>query len=194
MTCCIAHACTRRTRAQVARDLDRRLVMNRSTVTTDHDEIRRWAKARGGTPAAVRGTSRGKHDVGMIRIDFPGYSGEGTLEPISWDAWFEKFDESNLAMILQEETAKGAKSNFNKLVARESVDIEESGRGSRTKRAHRSRTQARGGQATRRTSRSTTSHGTRTAASKRAPRSRPGGAAKGASKRSSSRSSSRQSR
>lgn len=105
--------------------------MTRSRVTTDHDDIRKWAKARGGKPTAVKGTSRGKKDVGMIRIDFPGYSGEGKLEPISWDEWFEKFDESNLAMILQEETAKGQKSNFNKLVARESVEPGEGGKGTR---------------------------------------------------------------
>jgi hypothetical protein len=63
--------------------------MNRSKTTTDHDEIRRWAEARGGKPTAVKGTARGKRDPGMIRIDFPGYSGEGKLVPISWDKWFE---------------------------------------------------------------------------------------------------------
>lgn len=54
----------------------------------------------------------------MIRIDFPGYSGEGSLEPISWDQWFGKFDQKKLALILQDETSGGEKSNFNKLVAR----------------------------------------------------------------------------
>lgn len=74
---------------------------------TDHDEIRRWAEERGGKPTAVKGTSYGKDDVGMIRIDFPGYSGEGKLEPIEWDRWFEKFDESNLALTVQDKTASG---------------------------------------------------------------------------------------
>lgn len=112
--------------------------MNRSKTTTDHDEIRRWAEARGGKPSAVKGTSRTKNDVGMIRIDFPGYSGAGKLAPISWDEWFEKFDESNLAMILQEETAKGQPSNFNKLVARESPSQAESGKGAPAKPKSRS--------------------------------------------------------
>jgi hypothetical protein len=120
--------------AGLARDLDTRTVMNRSRVTTDHDEIRRWAEQRGGKPTAVKGTSRSKKDVGMIRIDFPGYSGAGKLAPISWDEWFEKFDDSNLAMILQEETAKGQKSHFNKLVGRESVE-EEGGKGAHVNKA-----------------------------------------------------------
>jgi hypothetical protein len=55
----------------------------------------------------VRGTG-GPDDVGMIRLDFPGYSGEGSLEEISWDEWFDKFDESNLALLVQDETAEAA--------------------------------------------------------------------------------------
>ena len=58
---------------------------------TDHEGIRRWAEERGGKPACVRGTGA-SDDVGMIRLDFPGYSGETSLEKISWDEWFNKFD------------------------------------------------------------------------------------------------------
>jgi hypothetical protein len=87
--------------------------------TTDHEEIRRWAEERGAEPACVRGTG-GKGDIGMLRLDFPGYSGGDSLEHISWDEWFEKFDERGLALLYQEKTAKGGqKSNFNKLVSRE---------------------------------------------------------------------------
>lgn len=86
---------------------------------TDHEQIRQWAEERGGTPSCVRGTG-GKGDIGMLRLDFPGYSGEDSLEPISWDEWFEKFDERGLALIVQEKTTRGQKSNFNKLISRES--------------------------------------------------------------------------
>lgn len=92
--------------------------MSRSRTTTDHDEIRRWAEERGGKPSAVKRTRRGAKDVGMIRLDFPGYSGEGSLEPITWDQWFDKFDAKKLALVLQDKTPSGEKSNFNKLVAR----------------------------------------------------------------------------
>jgi hypothetical protein len=61
---------------------------SKSKVTTDHDEIRRWVEERGGRPAVVK-TTRGKgDDVGILRIDFTGFSGEGTLEPISSEEFF----------------------------------------------------------------------------------------------------------
>ena len=92
-----------------------------SQFTTNHDEIKRWAEARGAKPACVRGTGN-KGDIGMIRLDFPGYSGAESLEAISWDEWFEKFDENDLALLYQEETADGKKSNFNKLVSRAAAE------------------------------------------------------------------------
>ncbi len=88
--------------------------------TTDHEQIRKWAEERGAKPACVRGTGA-PDDVGMIRLDFPGYSGEDKLQPISWDEWFEKFDERKLALVYQDETSGGQKSNFNKLVSRENA-------------------------------------------------------------------------
>lgn len=88
---------------------------------TDREEIRRWAETRQGTPARVKGTG-GEGDIGMIRLDFPGYSGEESLEEITWDEWFQKFDERGLALLVQDETAAGETSNFNKLVSREAVE------------------------------------------------------------------------
>jgi hypothetical protein len=94
---------------------------NLSKTTRDHDEIRRWAEERGGKPAHVKSTGSAE-DTGILRIDFPGYSGGGNLEPISWEDFFEKFDERGLALVYQEETAGGQKSNFNKLISAESAD------------------------------------------------------------------------
>ena len=88
---------------------------------TDHRRIREWAEARDAQPACVKGTG-GKNDTGMIRLDFPGYSGEDSLQAISWDEWFRSFDENKLALLVQEETADGTRSNFNKLVSRETVN------------------------------------------------------------------------
>jgi hypothetical protein len=67
----------------------------------------------------------------MIRLDFPGYSGGDSLQEISWDDWFEKFDERGLALLVQDKTARGQKSNFNKLVNRETAGQRPKGRGAR---------------------------------------------------------------
>jgi hypothetical protein len=55
-------------------------------------------------------------EAGVLRIDFPDYSGEGTLERISWDDFFEKFDHEDLDFLYQDETAKGGTSRFCKFV------------------------------------------------------------------------------
>jgi hypothetical protein len=85
--------------------------------TTEHDEIRSWVEAHDGRPASVAAT-REDGDAGVLRIDFPGGAGEPDLEPISWDEWFAKFDESELAFLYQAEKADGGDSTFFKLVHR----------------------------------------------------------------------------
>lgn len=93
--------------------------MSESKQTTDHDEIRKWVEERGGQPAHVRSTGRGK-DVGLLRISFPGYDDEddANLEPIEWEEFFQKFDESELSFLYQERTADGELSTFNKFTRR----------------------------------------------------------------------------
>ena len=91
-----------------------------SRTLTDHDEIREWAEERGATPACVKGTGQ-RGGIGMLRLDFPGFTDEDTLQPVDWDEWLEEFDRNNLALLVQDTTASGERSNFNKLVSRESV-------------------------------------------------------------------------
>ncbi len=86
--------------------------------TTDHEFIQRWVEERNGKPSRVVGTGGGE-DPGMLRIDFPGYTGEGTLEEIPWEEFFKKFDENQLAFLYQEKTSSGELSRFNKFVHRE---------------------------------------------------------------------------
>jgi hypothetical protein len=97
--------------------------------TTDPEQIRRWAEARGGRPACVRGTE-GNDESCLLRIDFPGYTGEESLQPISWDEFFRIFERRGLALLYQETTKDGQRSNFNKLVDRnEARGKARSGRG-----------------------------------------------------------------
>lgn len=88
---------------------------SKSHTTTDHKEIKRWVEERGGKPATVKGTGK---EAGVLRIDFPGYSGEDSLEEISWDEFFKKFDESNLQFLYQEETSSGEQSRFSKFISK----------------------------------------------------------------------------
>jgi hypothetical protein len=89
--------------------------------TTDHETIRQWAEERDGVPATVHDTGS-EEEPGVLRFDFPGYSGEDSLEEISWDAFFDKFEEANLAMLYQEEMRSGETSRFFKFVSRDDDD------------------------------------------------------------------------
>lgn len=88
-----------------------------SHTTTNHREIRQWVEDRGGKPATVKRTKTGQRP-GVLRIDFPGYSGKDSLETISWEEFFEKFEAEELAFLYQEQTKKGSTSRFFKLVER----------------------------------------------------------------------------
>lgn len=79
--------------------------------TTDHNEIRKWAETRGGRPALVRTDGEG----GILRIDFQ--EPDENLEEISWDEFFQIFEERQLAFLYQDKIS-GRKSRFNKLVDR----------------------------------------------------------------------------
>jgi hypothetical protein len=90
------------------------VVGGESKVTTDHEVIRRWAEARGGKPARVKGTGGGD-DAGVLRIKF---TDDPDLEEISWDEFFEEFDNNDLAFLHQDETADGQPSRFFKFIDR----------------------------------------------------------------------------
>lgn len=92
-----------------------------SKTTTDHKEIRKWIEERGGHPAQVKGTGDGD-DAGLLRVDFLGYGGGQSLEEISWEEFFEKFEEKNLAFLYQDETRDGEQSRFSKFVRRNGKD------------------------------------------------------------------------
>jgi hypothetical protein len=92
-----------------------------SQTTTDHEEIRQWVEERGGHPARVKGTEKGKSS-GVLRIDYPGYSGDDRLEEISWDEFFEGFDENKLAFLYQDKTSDGELSRFSKLIDRNATE------------------------------------------------------------------------
>jgi hypothetical protein len=109
----------------------------KSKVTTDHEEIRRWAAARSGTPAAIVRPENGDEKACPICIDFPENPGNGSRKKISWGDWFKRFEAAGLALLYQEDTAIGERSNFHKVVSRETVDEVEAAVGGKGRSASR---------------------------------------------------------
>lgn len=81
--------------------------------TQDHEEIQRWVEQRGGEPAVVKETENNDAGAGVLRIKFD--PAEDDLEPISWEEFFETFDERGLIFLYQEES-NGNGSRFFKVV------------------------------------------------------------------------------
>ncbi|MDP9309563.1 MAG: hypothetical protein M3R24_01480 [Chloroflexota bacterium] len=84
-----------------------------SLATRSHEVIRRWAEERDARPATVPAT--GPEDrAGVLRFNFPGYGGQ-SLEEISWEEWFQPFDERQLVFLYQEQKSDASQSNFFRL-------------------------------------------------------------------------------
>lgn len=103
-----------------------------SETTTDHETIRKWAEERQARPATVKGTGD-KGGAGVLRLDFNEGKNEderdSRLEEISWEEFFEKFDESNLAFLYQETLKSGEQSRFFRFVQRAGTDPADDGKG-----------------------------------------------------------------
>ena len=84
-----------------------------SKKTTDHEFIRKWAEERNGKPAIVKGTEENKPTPGLLRIKFSEESGDD-LKTISWDEFFETFEDKNLQFLYEDEDNK--ENRFFKLV------------------------------------------------------------------------------
>jgi hypothetical protein len=71
--------------------------------TTDHNIIRQWAEKHNGAPQIIDALDALGDTVG-IRIDFPGhrdevYSTRTQSTPITWDRFFEIFEDQKLAFV-----------------------------------------------------------------------------------------------
>jgi hypothetical protein len=79
--------------------------------TRNHEVIMQWARERDAAPATIEGTGPGDRP-GVLRFDFPGFGGGSKLKHISWEEWFQPFDERNLTFLYQEHMRAGNQSNF----------------------------------------------------------------------------------
>jgi hypothetical protein len=91
------------------------MIMSEANITTDHQEIKQWAERRGGEPATVSETTSGD-EAGILRLDFK--PKDKSLDRITWDEFFEKFDSAHLAFLYQDKTSDGKMSRFHKFVDR----------------------------------------------------------------------------
>ncbi|PRY15027.1 hypothetical protein CLV24_103266 [Pontibacter ummariensis] len=87
--------------------------MSTAKKTTDHEEIKKWAKEQGGVPAIVKGTEDDGEGLGLLRIHFPEKSNDDDLKEISWEEFFKEFEHSKLALLHEPDGV------FSKLVSRE---------------------------------------------------------------------------
>ena len=93
--------------------------MSEAKTTTDHAQIKQWVENAADVLLELKVQTKGTS--GVLVIDYPGYAGTQTLETISWDDFFQGFEENKLAFLYQDETKAGDESRFSKLINRDSA-------------------------------------------------------------------------
>lgn len=74
--------------------------------TENHDTIQEWVEKRYGNPALVEGIVDKGNAAAMLRMNFHDHQNEG-LKDISWELFFEIFDENDLLFLYQEGIPNG---------------------------------------------------------------------------------------
>lgn len=94
--------------------------------TTDHHMIRQWAGRWHGHPAVAKSPDAGTAaSGGLLRIRFPKDPDEKSLESISWDEFFRRFEEQHLALEYLDEPRSQVKGQpFARLVDRRTVQAD----------------------------------------------------------------------
>ena len=82
-----------------------------AVVTTDHAEIKRWAKRRRARPVRAFLT-------GDVRLDLPADDPVEPERPVGWDEWFDTFEDRKLAFLYFARVADDVVPSHRELVAR----------------------------------------------------------------------------
>lgn len=77
--------------------------------TDNHETIKKWIKDRYAEPALVEGVVNPGKAGRMLRINFQNHARE-SLKDISWELFFEIFDENDLEFLYQEQNLDGSQS------------------------------------------------------------------------------------
>lgn len=83
--------------------------------TTDQTKIIKWTEKRGGKPAIVDTKEDARSTDGILKIKFSDSKNE-SLSTISWDNFFEIFENNQLEFLFQEATKNGDQSRFFKFI------------------------------------------------------------------------------
>lgn len=92
--------------------------LDESKTTDNHITIKKWAEERDGKPALMDGIVPENGGGEMLRINFMGGS-EGPMNQISWDKFFEIFENNNLLFLYEDEIKVGEKSKFHKFIKKD---------------------------------------------------------------------------
>ncbi|HEX3019501.1 MAG TPA: hypothetical protein VHP36_04335 [Chitinispirillaceae bacterium] len=88
-------------------------------VTTDHNEIRRWIENHNGIPASVMDKMTPGENAGILRISFKGERSKEDLIAVSWEEFFTRFDQANLAFLYEKDIPARNRGNFYKFLSRD---------------------------------------------------------------------------
>ena len=83
--------------------------------STNARKLSRWAEKHERHPATGKDTEHGNEHAGILRIAF---RDEDNLEEISWDDFFEKFDQADPAFLYRDKTKDAHASRFFQFVKR----------------------------------------------------------------------------
>ena len=82
--------------------------------TDNHASIKNWVEERDGIPAMLEGIADKSKAGQMLRINF--HDKKEILNNISWDVFFEIFDENNFQLLYDDRTIDGEKSHHYQFV------------------------------------------------------------------------------
>jgi hypothetical protein len=88
--------------------------------TIEHTEIRSWVEEHGGVPAHVESTE-GEGDPGLLRVGFTDAGPAERLTEITWDEFFQEFEEGRLAFVYRDEPPRDGSRPAVRLVNRDRV-------------------------------------------------------------------------
>jgi hypothetical protein len=82
--------------------------MDMKRITRNHEEIKHWAEERDGVPAVPKTNDVSSKTPQGLYIDFLDNGENKEMKQISWNEFFEKFEEKDLAFVYKDKVELGA--------------------------------------------------------------------------------------